>query len=110
MGENWKENIKYNGKVYSDDRIIQGILEKLGTTKNIAKNLYVIEKVTGMLYEIMLQREFEISGVNVGFDTVKGECEESEIEKIARLLTNNEEKAEKVLGDEYSISVDSSTQ
>ena len=116
---NWRETIQYTGTVYSGDRIIQEILEKLGTTENIAKNPYVIEKVNRMLYEIMLQRGFEISGVKVEFGTLTGECEEAEIEKIVTLLTNNEEKAEKVLvdkedeivmGTEYSISVDPSTQ
>ena len=119
MAEDWKSQMRCESKVYNGDRIIQKILEELGTTENIAKNPYVIEKVNGMLYEIMLQRGFEISGVKVEFGTLTGECEETEIEKIVRLLTNNEEKAENVLvneddeivrGTEYSISVNSSTQ
>lgn len=65
MSDKWRKTIKSTGIVYSGDRIIQRILEKLGTTKSIAKNPYVIEKVIIILYEIMMQRDFKISGVNV---------------------------------------------
>lgn len=65
MSDKWRKTIKSTGIVYSGDRIIQRILEKLGTTKSIAKNPYVIEKVIIILYEIMMQRDFKISGVSV---------------------------------------------
>jgi len=119
MSNKWKAALKSTEIVYSGDRIIQRILEKLGTTKNIAKNPYVIEKVVIILYEIMMQRDFKISGVSVRNGMVTGECGEKEIDQIVELLRNNEEKAEKTLDDkkdkscrgtEYRISIDSSTQ
>ena len=119
MSNKWKDAQKSTEIVYSGDRIIQRILEELGTTKNIAKNPYVIEKVVIILYGIMMQRDFKISGVNVRNGMVTGECGEKEIDQIVELLRNNEEKAEKTLDDkkdkscrgtEYRISIDSSTQ